>query len=136
MKSSYINLFFGALYIGIVALVLGSNIPFTPSVRYHGPHQNVSLNYSYINIKYMKNRKLNVVPFATFNLPNRTSCVKECAKTQGVCKSLNVKEVNGGFDCEVLDTDIYSEEDGKLMADANTTHYVIAVSPLFTLSRL
>ncbi|XP_066926867.1 uncharacterized protein [Clytia hemisphaerica] len=127
MRYLCINLFFCIVYIGTLILsVLGSNSPFTPAVRYHGPHQNASLNYSYINIKYLKNQKLNVVPFAVFNLLNRTSCVKECVKTHGVCKSLNVKKINGGFNCEILDTDKYSEVDGALIADSETTHYVIA----------
>ena len=138
MKPWQLTLLFGVLDISIlVVLVLAGNAPFTPSVRYHGSHQNVSLNYSYINFKYLKDKKLNITPINSFNLPNRTSCVKECLKTQGICKSLNVKEGrNGGFDCEVLQTDIYNEEIEKLIVDNGTTHYVVAVSIIWWLQRI
>ena len=65
-------------------------------------------------------------PLSSISTPNRTQCHKECLLAIDKCKSINVAETPDGFECEAMPIDIYTE--GVLVADANSTHYIIAVS--------
>ena len=102
---------------------------FSTNIRYHAPHPNVSLNYSYINLKYLKGYKLDVTPLASYTVNNKSLCAKECLKTKGACKSINLRQMDVGFECEILGEDIYTS-DYQLTNDSTTTHSIISVSLL------
>uniref|UniRef100_A0A7M5UMU8 Fibrinogen C-terminal domain-containing protein n=2 Tax=Clytia hemisphaerica TaxID=252671 RepID=A0A7M5UMU8_9CNID len=98
---------------------------FSPNIRYQASHGNASFNYSYINLKYLKAYKLNITPSASYNVNNKSQCAKECLKTKGDCKSTNLREMNIGFECEILGEDIYTS-DYQLVEDSSITHFIIA----------
>ena len=109
-----------------VNLVFSQN--FSPNVRYHGQHAEKGLNYSYINLKYLRGYKLAVTPLLATSVQNRTECVRKCLSTKGVCKSINIERVNdASWDCEILASDVYSSP-GKLVNNSKVTHSIIAVS--------
>ena len=129
MESIWLNFSLLIFIIFYAKFVLCQQAQFSPNVRYHAPQQNASFNYSYINLKHLKGYKLEVTPLATYSVNNRSLCVKECLKTKGACKSINTRQVTNGFDCEILDQDIYTTAGDKLKIENGTTHSLIAVRP-------
>ncbi|XP_066918234.1 uncharacterized protein [Clytia hemisphaerica] len=121
--SSNLVYIIGTVY--LCSKLIAGNNQFSPNIRYHSPHANTSLNYSYINLKHVKGHKLDVTPLATYSVKNRSMCVKECVKTKGECKSINLQQQTNGYGCEILDKDIYITR-GKLVNDPSITHSLIA----------
>ena len=68
-------------------------------------------------------------PISSISTPNRTQCHRECLLAIDKCKSINVAEKPKGFECETMPVDIYTG--GVLVEDADSTHYIIAVSILY-----
>ena len=103
---------------------------FSPNVRYHQPsNQSLAFNYSYINVKKLINHTLAyTTPLLDLEVTNKTKCVKECVKTEGLCKSINLRAlIPDGYRCQILAQDIYTMP-RNLVAHINSVHYVIAVS--------
>ena len=103
---------------------------FSPNVRYHQPsNQSLAFNYSYINVKKLINYTLAyTTPLLDFEVTNKTKCVKECVKTEGLCKSINLRTLTpNGYHCQILAQDIYTMP-RNLVAEISSVHYVIAVS--------
>jgi len=116
----FIYLVLSIIDLFVVAIGVDSN------VRFHGSIPNQRLNYSYVNLKRIPGYKLNVVPYIAITVKNQSLCIKECLKTNGICKSLNLRNLSTGVhECEILTTDIYCS---GLVKRNDTIHYIIAVS--------
>ncbi|XP_066936198.1 uncharacterized protein [Clytia hemisphaerica] len=100
---------------------------FSPNIRYHQPtNQSSAFNYSFINVKKLKGYILSYTsPLADFEVANKTKCVKECVKTEGLCKSINlITLTTDGYQCQILAHDIYTTP-RNLITQSDSTHYII-----------
>ena len=69
---------------------------FSPNIRYHETHPNVTFNYSYMNLKKWQGYKLELTPLDSFTATNKSSCVKACLKTKGILQSF-LNKINSFF---------------------------------------
>jgi len=101
-------------------------IAFDSNIRVHEAHNKHRLNYSYVNLKKVPGHKSDAIPFASVYIKNESICVKECLKTNGICKNINLKTCSiDVYECEInLATDIYHSD---LIQERDYNHYVIKV---------
>jgi len=99
---------------------------FDENIRFHKPLHNQRLNYSYVNLKKLPGYKVTADPYFALTVQNQSVCIKECLKTNGICRSINLRTVSVDVhECEILSTDIYFSK--NLTIESGYNHFVIKV---------
>jgi hypothetical protein len=112
------------LLLAVIELCLA----FDPNVRFHEPAQsNQRWNYSYVNLKKVPGCRLNTTPYISITVTNQSLCIKECLKTNGICRSINLRTLSVDYhECEILPTDIYREP-SSFVQESDYNHFLIKV---------
>ncbi|XP_066928848.1 uncharacterized protein [Clytia hemisphaerica] len=119
-----LNIIFPVSYLAIIFSSIATLYCYQSSRVIHKPEgTKISVNISYIRVKYMTGHRMVDPPIKALTTNDKEGCVKECLLTSGKCQSMNLKLTLSGFDCEILQTDIYTSN--NLTADVGSIHVVI-----------